>query len=605
MKKLDEAGAKAFASIVAAESVQLFIKRAKASPEDSGVFSTVISSDDEDRQGESVSQEGLDFSNYMKNPVVLWGHDYSSLPIGVCLGIERDGNKTVAKFRFASAEANPFAAQCQALWEAGIQRAVSIGFIPRSFDDAGNTLTAEVLEFSLVSIPANPVALNTDIVRQNNLDLAMLASKGIAFRFETTPTIDSSKPLNTHKTMKERIADLVAKGAEAGASCQLDDGTPGVLARDPGNPDGPLACVPTENASAKDGKVKPEDGDQDEDESNDNPQADDLQRSLEQTLEKEHGTHAAKSEKAIDAFTKAISGLNGDGAKSAKPTPEEKVMGAMHDGTDEEHDRHEAKCAKAIDTYTAGIQEWSSSSDDEPDEKRAAKPGDDEGEDDEDGGAAKPSTPTAIAKACKALTSDVAEEHDLHRKSMHKMIDAYGAKMVGAEPDVVEKHSKAMQSDASDEIERHEKAINAALDEFRTSTQVKPGEKSVSAKMSRSAKAGIAEAMKHLKAASALHESIADMHHEAKGHIKAASTALGGLQSGRGNDNDEDGGSPEDGEAAPSKAHQRSSPAKAAESTSELDAYIEARKLTRGVSTAVNDALKSLNEIISARKSQS
>lgn len=30
------------------------------------------SSDDEDRQGEKVNQDGLDFGNYMKNPVVLW-----------------------------------------------------------------------------------------------------------------------------------------------------------------------------------------------------------------------------------------------------------------------------------------------------------------------------------------------------------------------------------------------------------------------------------------------------------------------------------------------------------------------------------------------------
>lgn len=729
MKKLDGADARAFASIVAAESVQLFIKRAKASEDDSGVFSTVISSDDEDRQGESVSQDGLDFTNYMKNPVVLWGHDYYSLPIGVCLGVERKGSQTVARFRFAPAEANPFAAQCQKLWELGFQRAVSIGFIPREFDDAGNTVKAEVLEFSLVPIPANPVALNTDTVKQNSLDLALIASKGIPFRFETTapvvgkavvpyadhgtadestswdageqvkaagddlaklkamcawydaseedkkssyklphheadglravwngvraamgamagarggvqipegdrrgvishlakhyrafgkdvPDVDkilailetsTTNPAKAYLMAVKEKFDVDIKGAEVGASCQLDDGTPGVLARDPGNPGGPLVCVPIENASEKRGPKPEDDGDgdddQDEDQSTANQQAQDLQRALEQTLEKEHGTHGVKTSKAIDEFHKSIEEFHDARDQKSMAREAEKRMKAMHDGTDDEHDRHEKACGKAIDEYTEGIQEWRSSQDDEPDGK-AAEPSGDEGEDDAGAGTAKPSTPTDIVKAAEALRSDISDEHGTHRKAMHKMVDEYGKKMVGSdEPDVREKHRKAFHRAAEAEQDRHEKAIGDAVAEFRTSTQVEQGgKKSASAKMSRSARASVAEAVKHLKAATALHEEIADRHHEAKAHIKAAASALSDLQAGRANDNDEDGGPSDDG-AAPSKT-QRSNPAKASEGTSELDAYIEARKLTRGVSTAVNDALKSLNERISARKPQ-
>jgi exonuclease VII small subunit len=606
MKKLDEASSKDFASHMAAESTKLFIQKAKASTDDSAVFSTIISSDDEDRQGESVSQEGLDFTNYMKNPVVLWGHDYYSLPIGICLGVEKSGNQTIAKFKFAPAEANPFASQCQKLWEMGIQRAVSIGFIPRSFDDAGNTLTAEVLEFSLVPIPANPVALNTDMVKQNHLDLAMLVAKGVAFKFETTPIIDTSKPSN-QKTMKERIADLVAKGAEPGASCSLDDGTPGVLSRDPGNPDGPLICTPVENASAK-GKEKPE-NDGDEDESTSNQQAQDLQRSLEQTLEREGDTHSAKTDKAIGTFQKSIqewhdSSDDEPDEKSAMPKEAEECMKSMHDATDAEHDRHGEKVDKAIDEYTKGIQQWSSSADDEPDEKAAKPKAGESDEDDEDEGSGKPSTPTEIVKATGALKSDIADEHDLHRKSMHKMIDQYGKKMVGtADQDVRDKHGKAMQSDASDEMHRHEKALNDAVAEFHTSVQAK-GEKGMqpSKKMSKSAKKSIEEAKGHMQKAMDAHEDAMDAHMEAKKHLKAAHAALGNVDTSRANSEDEDSGSDEKPDAVPSKT-QRSSSSKG--SDDDLNEFIRLRKLTRDVSTTINESIKNLNKTIEDRKSQS
>ena len=95
--KLTEETRKEFVSLFTAKAMQDFIKITKEQADaDSGTFKVVISSDDEDRQGESVNQDGLDFKNYMENPVVLWGHDYYSPPIGVCTRIYREGMRPIA-----------------------------------------------------------------------------------------------------------------------------------------------------------------------------------------------------------------------------------------------------------------------------------------------------------------------------------------------------------------------------------------------------------------------------------------------------------------------------------------------------------------------------
>ena len=83
----------AFADIVAKT------KAAKAS--DTGTFRMIISDNSLDRQGDIVNQDGFDLENYMKNPVVLWGHDYFSLPIGITDNITKEGNQTIAEGRFA------------------------------------------------------------------------------------------------------------------------------------------------------------------------------------------------------------------------------------------------------------------------------------------------------------------------------------------------------------------------------------------------------------------------------------------------------------------------------------------------------------------------
>lgn len=143
---------------------------------DTGTFEMVISTDDVDRHGEIVDQKGIDFSAYMKNPVVLWGHNHNQIPVGITDEIytRTVGNQiqTVAKGRFASHE---FAQTLRALFDAGMLKTSSIGFIPKEYQ--GNTITkSELLEWSFVSIPANPYAL---ALGKSGFNVEELISKGV------------------------------------------------------------------------------------------------------------------------------------------------------------------------------------------------------------------------------------------------------------------------------------------------------------------------------------------------------------------------------------------------------------------------------------------
>lgn len=125
-----------------------------------GGYRVIASTAAIDRQGDSIDQSGWDTLNFMKNPVMLWAHDYSSLPVAKVLALPADARGLVADYEFAPAEGNPMAAQLKILVDEGFVNAVSVGFIPKERN--GNVITkAELLEISFVPVPANQEALVT------------------------------------------------------------------------------------------------------------------------------------------------------------------------------------------------------------------------------------------------------------------------------------------------------------------------------------------------------------------------------------------------------------------------------------------------------------
>ena len=162
----------------------------------------VLATRDLDRQGDILEPAGLDFANYLKNPVVLWAHDLSRPPIGRLANLRQDFLQARAEIIFAR---HTFARELFSLYESGFLNAWSIGFIPRRWEKltdqenigAGNQsvgfsektvsrktlhshgyrnnrtkqqqfippgrgmhiLEAEVVEVSAVPVPANPQAI--------------------------------------------------------------------------------------------------------------------------------------------------------------------------------------------------------------------------------------------------------------------------------------------------------------------------------------------------------------------------------------------------------------------------------------------------------------
>ncbi|KKN37980.1 hypothetical protein LCGC14_0758220 [marine sediment metagenome] len=125
-----------------------------------------------DRDDEIVDPKGAMLADFKKNPVVLWGHDHRSLPIGRAVWVKADEKGLVAKVAYASAEVNPFAEQVFKAHQEKIPIAKSIGFIPivveepkegsPEFKQGVRRIFRKwiMLEFSDVPVPSNPEAIN-------------------------------------------------------------------------------------------------------------------------------------------------------------------------------------------------------------------------------------------------------------------------------------------------------------------------------------------------------------------------------------------------------------------------------------------------------------
>lgn len=163
----------------------------KAEDDGSNSFEVIMTSGALDRHGETVNPDGWVFDNYMLNPVVLYAHDYSSLPIGLVNEIRRDGDKWIAKGVFAPEDASPMAGYVKKLYKAGFIKTVSVGFMPLELDANYNSIRQELLELSFVPVPANPEALS--LAKKLGLDIDELKAKGILKEGEPEATDDEPK----------------------------------------------------------------------------------------------------------------------------------------------------------------------------------------------------------------------------------------------------------------------------------------------------------------------------------------------------------------------------------------------------------------------------
>jgi len=143
-----------------------------ASDTDTGTFEMVITTENIDRYNEVIKLDGWDLTHYLKNGVVLWGHDHN-LIIGLTTSLMAVNGQLIAKGKFAP---TPFAQEKRMLYDAGFLQASSVGFIEKERE--GNLITkAELIEWSFVSVPANPYALS--LAMEKGMSINELFTKGI------------------------------------------------------------------------------------------------------------------------------------------------------------------------------------------------------------------------------------------------------------------------------------------------------------------------------------------------------------------------------------------------------------------------------------------
>lgn len=123
-----------------------------------------ITTTQRDRSKDTVNPAGWRLENYVKNPVVLWAHDYRSFPIAKDTGLTIDANGLVGTPQFATADENPWAPYCEKLIRGGYLNAASVGFVPLKWmyneEERGVDFEEqELLEYSIVPVPDNPGAL--------------------------------------------------------------------------------------------------------------------------------------------------------------------------------------------------------------------------------------------------------------------------------------------------------------------------------------------------------------------------------------------------------------------------------------------------------------
>jgi HK97 family phage major capsid protein/HK97 family phage prohead protease len=161
----------------------------------------ILSDETPDRLGDIISATGWDLENFKKNPIALFNH-HSDFPIGKWANLRVDKGALRGHLQLAPAGTSPRIDEIRKLIDAGILKAVSVGFRALESEplQKGNPfggeryLKQELVETSLVSVPANPNALS--VAKSLNISSATL---DIVFAKPGSKQGDSARRRRNHR----------------------------------------------------------------------------------------------------------------------------------------------------------------------------------------------------------------------------------------------------------------------------------------------------------------------------------------------------------------------------------------------------------------------
>lgn len=189
-------------------------------------YEFIMSTDDTDRMGDVVEIGGIDLKAFRKNPVALWQHDAES-PIGTWADVRKEGGRLIGKLQLAAAKTSPLIDRLRQLIEQRVLRAVSIGFRALEIKPTGEGfglrfLKSELVECSLVSIPANAAALRVKALAPHPADADIFSPASAPGSSERTRARQAPSPRRElapigvkpmPRTISERITALQTRSA--------------------------------------------------------------------------------------------------------------------------------------------------------------------------------------------------------------------------------------------------------------------------------------------------------------------------------------------------------------------------------------------------------
>ena len=190
---------------------EAFIREdSSVSDDDERLVEFIASDESVDRYGDVIMADGWDLEPFRSNPIFLWSHDRAA-PIGTVPKIGLVGKQLRATVRFAKGK--HLADELWSFVKDGVLRAVSVGFTVNSWDDVEEMenddgeltgglrfLKSELLELSLVSVPANRHALmraKALNISENTIKRALLPDASV---------------IEAHRANRSRILQLQLAG---------------------------------------------------------------------------------------------------------------------------------------------------------------------------------------------------------------------------------------------------------------------------------------------------------------------------------------------------------------------------------------------------------
>lgn len=172
----------------------------------------IASTPDVDRDKDRVIATGARLDNFLKNPVLMYGHNYRDpwalIGKAADLQVDAGGINFQPELREPANDSDPMTV-IRALWDQKLLRAASIGFNPTKWmeNEVGGRdfVEWELLEISIVPIPAN----------QNALRLAAKAIDGGGEDSGATFTVPLLPKTATADEIEEAVLDAFRVFLEA------------------------------------------------------------------------------------------------------------------------------------------------------------------------------------------------------------------------------------------------------------------------------------------------------------------------------------------------------------------------------------------------------